>query len=161
MTSDELRAARALLGLSRERLAQLFHAGITAQNIRAWEDGKARAPATFCNAVENLVQFTHARDRHRVDALSRIFATTGREVHLLRYQNEPDLLDPETRGFGIGYHHAAIERLTAALTALQIPTRQIRFDRAAYLRWLGKQTDSIDARAAWAEASCGNSVGRA
>lgn len=159
--SGELRAARAMLGLTRSRLAQLFYADVTPRKIRAWEEGTSAAPATFCNALANLVRFTEARDNHRIDALARMFKTTGIDAVLLRYDNESDLLDPETRGFGIGYHQASIDRLKSALAELKIPTRTITFNRAAYEEWLGTQADSADARAAWAEACCGNPVGRA
>lgn len=161
MKPGELRAARTMLGLSRDRLAQLFYTDVTSRKIRAWEEGRSAAPATFCNALANLVAFTEARDNHRIDALTQMFHATGVDAVLLRYDNESDLLDPETRGFGIGYHHASIGRLQSALAGLNIPTRTIAFDRNAYAQWLGAQADSADARAAWAEASCGNPVGRA
>jgi transcriptional regulator with XRE-family HTH domain len=142
MTSDPRALLTVLLartGLTQTDAAPLL--GVSGRTVRRWIEGVRTPPAV---AIDRLAALARALD-HGADLTARALDEAGSApAVLLVYRRDQDV-PPWTELRTAGCHLALVRRVAERRPDVQF----VRYDRAAYLRWLGSRLDSEALRTAW------------
>lgn len=153
MTGAELRTLRDSLGLSAEQIAVM--AGVKGRTVQRWEVDDWPVPQDVAELLQRLDTLLERAVLGAVDGLQQARERAGAlpaETVMLRYRSAEDLARyrPDMAELPPAVHGALVDRVRLAFARLNVASRIVWMDAAAYEAWRGKRRDSDALRSQWA-----------